>query len=344
MDMLHGVKLSTFDLNHVRALHILLEEAHVARAARRLSITPAAASNALARLRRDFDDPLLVRVGRSFTRTALAEALRIPAAEVMASAERLVHTAVPFDAATYDGTFVMTAADRIAEVLLHPLDRLLAERAPRAAIHVRTFAADTSSTGADEGGLVISPALAPELRSEPLFTEHYACVLRDANPLLRGRLTAKRFAAAEHVLVAPRAATLRGAVDDALAEQGLTRRISRVVTSFALALALVESSDRITTLPSSFASRRSRLGGVVTRPPPVRLGTHRDARGLAPAARWRPEVCVVSRAPPRGRPVCGPHERSMRTRRRRYGVATVTAGAARPPRGARGETPRGRAG
>lgn len=282
--MLHSVKLSTFDLNHVRALHILLEEAHVARAARRLSITPAAASNALARLRRDFDDPLLVRVGRSFTRTALAEALRIPAAEVMASAERLVHTAVPFDAATYDGTFVMTAADRIAEVLLHPLDSLLAERAPRAAIHVRTFAADTSSTGADEGGLVISPALAPELRSEPLFTEHYACVLRDGNPLLRGRLTAKRFAAAEHVLVAPRAATLRGAVDDALAEQGLTRRISRVVTSFALALALVESSDRITTLPSSFASRRSRLGGVVTRPPPVRLAP------IAMRVGWHPRL------------------------------------------------------
>jgi hypothetical protein len=81
--MLHPMNVSAFDLNHVRALYFLLEEAHVARAARRLGITPAAASNALRRLRSDFDDELLVRTGRTLVRTPLAEQLRGPAREVL---------------------------------------------------------------------------------------------------------------------------------------------------------------------------------------------------------------------------------------------------------------------
>ena len=72
------MKVSQFDLNHGRALHQLLEEAHVARAAKGLGITPAAASNALRRLREEFEDPLLVRQGRTLVRTPLAEALRRP--------------------------------------------------------------------------------------------------------------------------------------------------------------------------------------------------------------------------------------------------------------------------
>lgn len=53
MPIIHVMKGSSFELNHTRALHHLLEEAHVARAARKLGITPAAASNALRRLRAD---------------------------------------------------------------------------------------------------------------------------------------------------------------------------------------------------------------------------------------------------------------------------------------------------
>src|SRR5690349_2613716 len=88
--ILHGMNVSSFDLNHARALHYLLEEAHVARAARRLGITPAAASNALRRLRVEFDDELLVRQGRLLMRTPLAETLRPPARELLLAAGQLL--------------------------------------------------------------------------------------------------------------------------------------------------------------------------------------------------------------------------------------------------------------
>lgn len=62
-----------FDLNLLPTLNALLEERNVTRAAERLSLGQPAVSAALARLRRHFDDPLLVREGSSYTLSTLAE-------------------------------------------------------------------------------------------------------------------------------------------------------------------------------------------------------------------------------------------------------------------------------
>src|SRR5215469_13969508 len=67
---------SDLTANALRTLGILLEERHVARAADRLNLTPAAVSRILARLRRVFDDPLLVRTRAGFELTARAHALK----------------------------------------------------------------------------------------------------------------------------------------------------------------------------------------------------------------------------------------------------------------------------
>ena len=71
------MKFRGIDLNLLVTVDALLDEAHVGRAAGRLGLSQPAASNALARARALFDDPLLVRSpsdGRR--RTPLAEAMR----------------------------------------------------------------------------------------------------------------------------------------------------------------------------------------------------------------------------------------------------------------------------
>src|SRR5258706_707683 len=155
--ILHGMKGSSFDLNHARALHHLLEEAQVSRAAHKLGITPAAASNALHRLRVDFGDPLLVRSGRMLTRTTRAEELRGPAKQVMLAAERLFEQGRPFDPATASWEIILTASDRSAELLLPTLDRFLRERAPRAQLSVRTMTVDIGAFLRERGGIAIVP-------------------------------------------------------------------------------------------------------------------------------------------------------------------------------------------
>ena len=56
--------MSRPDLNMLFTLDVLLAEGNVARAARRLHLSPSAMSRALARLREATGDPLLVRAGR----------------------------------------------------------------------------------------------------------------------------------------------------------------------------------------------------------------------------------------------------------------------------------------
>jgi DNA-binding transcriptional LysR family regulator len=75
MSIMSSVHLRSIDLNLLHALHALLEERHVTRAAKRCFLTQPAMSRALDRLRESFGDPLLLRVGRVYERTARGERL-----------------------------------------------------------------------------------------------------------------------------------------------------------------------------------------------------------------------------------------------------------------------------
>ncbi len=59
----------TADFNLLIVLDVLLAEGSVARAARRLKLSPSAMSRSLARLRETMGDPLLVRAGRGLVAT-----------------------------------------------------------------------------------------------------------------------------------------------------------------------------------------------------------------------------------------------------------------------------------
>jgi len=271
--MLQVMDDQSFDLNHARALHYLLEEAHVARAAKRLGITPAAASNALRRLRADFDDPLLVRMGRRLVRTPVAEKLREPAREVLAGARRLLEARRPFDPTEYEGDFVLTTSDRVAELFATELDRFLSQRAPRARLTLRAVTHEVARYLREHGGLAIIPSITrePDLAGEPLFTDEFCCVMRRRHPLLRGAWTPRRFASAEFIEVVPETTPERRALDQRLDTLGLSRRITRVVTSFGVALPFVLDSDRLLVVPRTFALRRARELPLAVRPVPLAL-------------------------------------------------------------------------
>src|SRR5579883_3459904 len=66
------------DLNLLVILDALLEERSVTAAARRLGVTQSAVSHALARLREQFGDPLVVRTSAGMTPTARGGELREP--------------------------------------------------------------------------------------------------------------------------------------------------------------------------------------------------------------------------------------------------------------------------
>src|SRR6187455_3136220 len=112
--------LATVDLNLLRALHALLIERHVGRAARRASTSQPAMSRALAKLRLLFSDELLVRVGQTMQPTSRALELLEPLEEVLGRVRELV-TGKQFDPPTATGTVRIAALDVLAYMVVPKL-------------------------------------------------------------------------------------------------------------------------------------------------------------------------------------------------------------------------------
>src|SRR6187399_1102231 len=85
--------MSPPDLNLLVALDVLLAEASVAKAARRLRLSASAMSRTLGRLREATGDPLLVRAGRGLVPTPRALELRERVSQLVQEGEAVLRPA-----------------------------------------------------------------------------------------------------------------------------------------------------------------------------------------------------------------------------------------------------------
>lgn len=119
------MRLNGLDLNLLVALDALLEEQQVTRAGERVGLTQSAMSDALARLRRHYDDELLARHGNRLQLTPLAESLRERVAEALGSVSYAFGARATFDPQSSTREFRIYATG-IGLVLVRPLlDRLV---------------------------------------------------------------------------------------------------------------------------------------------------------------------------------------------------------------------------
>src|SRR6266404_1401507 len=120
MPDMRDVHLQKVDLNLLHALHALLEERHVTRAAKRCFLSQSAMSRALERLREMFGDLLLVRSGRAYERTARGERVLRELESIMPRLEAMVR-GEEFDPARSQNVFRVAITDHAAMVLMPPL-------------------------------------------------------------------------------------------------------------------------------------------------------------------------------------------------------------------------------
>jgi len=100
------------DLNLLIALDVLLAEASVAAAARRLGLSASAMSRTLGRLRDTTGDPLLVRAGRNMVLTPYAEEIRQRARNASFEARALLRpSSADFNVARLERTFLIRSND-----------------------------------------------------------------------------------------------------------------------------------------------------------------------------------------------------------------------------------------
>lgn len=239
------------DLNLLFTLDVLLQEGSVARAARRLKLSPSAMSRSLARLRKATGDPLLVRAGRGLVASPRAMELRDSVSQLVHAAESALRPADKLDLSHLERTFTIRASEGFVENFGTLLLARVSREGPGVRLHF-LHKLDKTSGPLRDGSVdletgVIDKAIGPEVRAQALFRDRYVGAVRVGHPLARGKVTATRYAAAAHVHVARRD-NEKAHVDDALAELGLKRQVSTIVGGYSAALALARESDLVATV------------------------------------------------------------------------------------------------
>ena len=244
--------LSMPDLNLLVTLDVLLAEGSVARAAKRLRLSPSAMSRALARLREVTGDPLLVRAGRGLVPTPRALELRERVGQLVQDGDAVLRPAENLDLKRLVRTFTLRTREGFVENFGPDLIARVAKEAPGVRLRFlsKTDKDSTPLRDADvdlETG-VIGKMMGPEIRTQGLFRDRYIGAVRPGHPLSQNKITPARYAAGQHVFVSRRGLD-KGPIDEALASLGLERQVVAIVGGFSAALALARASDLIASVP-----------------------------------------------------------------------------------------------
>jgi len=252
------------DLNALLPLKVLLEEANVTRAGQRLSLSQPAMSAALARLRRRFDDELLVRSGRDYELTAFAREL-LPevqhALRVLGVALELEET---FDPRTATRRFRLAMSDYAVAVMHGPLIEQLEGGAPGVQLAIDPLPPDAreSERTLVDYDVVIAPlGLGFPGRSAPLWHDRMVVIADRDNPRAAGGgLTVDDLMDLPHASAGFGAGTFTP-VDRAFEERSLERRIVLQVAGYLPLLFVIEGTDMVALLPERLARLHVRETG-----------------------------------------------------------------------------------
>jgi DNA-binding transcriptional LysR family regulator len=309
------MNLRIVDLNLLVAFDTLMAERHVTRAALRCGLSQPAMSSTLRRLRRLFDDELLVRTTGGMEPTRRAQELIGPIRTVLQEIGRIVEAERSFDPLVSNRSFNLRMGDLHSAILLPHMVARLERDAPQISLRVVHIPPDKSIAALESGEIdfAISTGLnhPKTIRSKSAYFDRIVCVFRSGHPTAKLPMTIDNFLELRHLKIAQSPTDTRF-VDDALARLGLARKVALQVEHWLSAPEIVRNSNLVSIIWETTAGRVSHDGMIfgklpfATKPFEFKLYWHRRNDG-DPAHQWLRqltlEVCrsAVSRSDGKGR-------------------------------------------
>lgn len=273
-------ELWRLDLNLLLAFDVLIAERSVTRAAQQMSVGQPAMSASLARLRRFFDDPLLVRQGRSLVPTTHAQMLIGPIREALNNIEATVLAGRQFDPGISRRTFALMASDYVLLLLLGPLLAELSIEAPNVKFQVyplsTNFAQLVERSQLDI--LVYPDELIDEdvaVHSAALFTDRLVCAVDRDHPEVGATMTEEQFRTLPCVSYGGSPA--QSITELRFQEQGIERSVEILTQSYVVQPLLLLGTRLMTLVPNRLGLYLSARIGLRLVEPPVPLSPLREA-------------------------------------------------------------------
>lgn len=243
------------DLNLLRTFVAVYELRSLTAAAERLFVSQPAVSQALGKLRRDLDDPLFSRDGRTMLPSRLAETLYPEFRASLARIDGALDGVRVFDAASSDKRFRI-ALSELGEIgYLPAILGAVRAAAPRVALDVVPLDIEALPVWLERGTVdlaITSSPIARPFERTTVKSERYVTLMSDRHPLASGRLSISEYADADHIMVSTDSG--RPNLTAALEAAGLEITPRVVVNHFSSLPGLLMAGDYITTVAATLAA------------------------------------------------------------------------------------------
>lgn len=254
--MKSAVKPQRLDLNLFRVFDAIYTQGSLTHAAESLHITQSAVSNALARLRQYFSDPLFVRGAGGVIPTPQAQNIANDVRRAIELLQQTVEVQQTFIEASTRRRFVLLMGDQMEGIIMPAVTKSIAKRAKGVTFEIRQLQRTNMGRDlfADADFAIDAISFADrQLEQERLFVDDYVCVVRRGHRLIRQGLGLDDYLTAAHIHTSSRR---RGAgyVDVALRNMGKTRNIVYRTQHYLDAQYVVAQTDYLLSIPRSVAN------------------------------------------------------------------------------------------
>lgn len=262
--------ISRLDLNLIVSLDALLTERNVTRAAESLRLSQPALSASLAKLRRHFNDPLLVRNGNSSELTPLAHRLSAHVPAALDSFRRVFESQAEWAPETSEREFRIYGSDYAFATVGHSASRIAHQSAPgvkfRFELHTPAIVNDSAQLRASDG-ILIPHGHVDGLRHTDLWTDTWVVLADASHPTIRGSVTLDDLRENPWVFTyqSPSAFT---SANKQLEAMGVEPKVDTVVASFLALPHFIRGTTRLGMAQAGLAHDAEHLSGLqVLRPP-----------------------------------------------------------------------------
>ncbi|WP_137885703.1 LysR family transcriptional regulator [Pseudomonas sp. 2FE] len=291
------MNLNKVDLNLFIVFDAIYTEANLTRAGQIVGITQPAVSNALARLRETFNDPLFVRTAQGMVPTPMAQNIIGPVRNALSLLRVSVQESRIFTPLQANKTYRISMTDLTEEVILPPLFQRLRRLAP--AVQIESFLSKRRETTKELAAGRLDFAVDAPLNTDPqvrhvkLLADRYVCAIRKGHPLAKDKLSLDEYMSLTHIHISSRRSGL-GYVDLTLGKMGIQRKIALRSQHYLMASMVMQQTDMAMTVPERFArSHDLHYIGLPVEVPPVETHLYwHESTDQDPANRWMREQLI----------------------------------------------------
>ena len=254
------MNLSDKDLNLFVVFDVIYTERNLTKSGEVLGITQPAVSNALSRLRENFNDELFLRTSKGMVPTPVAENMVNDIRQALDLIRNSISESESFNPKTANATFRISIGDTSEYRLLPQLIKNISNSAP--GVDVESYLTPRTETPKELAAGNIDFAIDPPIHSDPnlrnkkIYQDDYVLVVNKKHPIAKKKkISLEDYLNLSHIHISKRASGL-GHVDTTLNRLGLTRRIALRAQHFLVAPYIIDQSNLAMTTIKSFSRGR----------------------------------------------------------------------------------------